>query len=146
MALAEESTVCNGQQKRLPCHSDVKRRPRDTLPVRSEVTNGKDKFCVVNKINNEGKTATVRKSLGCRRSKQDMLSSEDQQAIANGGTKQQQGALRRRQPPRKPSSALCDGRPRRRLIFTSPRLTASDEDLFHDRPTNLRIVPELLRT
>ena len=134
ITLAERSTICNDQQLLL-----VKSTLKDTVPVKLESMNHQNKYSVNRNINREGKTSIIRKGLGCRRSRKDMLSPEEQQVIESGGDKQQDGSSGRRQPPRKPPRSLREAKPRRRLVFTSPRVIASDKDLF---PSNHSLYKE----
>lgn len=123
VALAEQPTVCNNPQQPLSCRSNIKDSTKTASPV------GREKYSVVDNSDVEEKRVTVRKGLGCRRSAKDMLSSEEQKEIAKNDRKQNEKGSQRRPLAGKGRSSRV-AKPRRRLIFTSPRLTASDEELF----------------
>eukprot|EP00536_Pseudo-nitzschia_multiseries_P016883 jgi/Psemu1/48226/gm1.48226_g len=81
----------------------------------------------------------VQKRLGCRRTLKDMLLPEEQQKIdqiddnpieLDGPLELHDGPLQREQIPRQKPRSLWKAEPNRRLVFTSPRLISSDEDLF----------------
>ena len=122
VVLAEKPTVCNDRQQQSQCRSKVENNAKATSPV------AKDKYSVI-----EEKRTTVRKGLGCRRSLNDMLSPEDQENSSKNAN-QQDKTSQKRHPSGKGRSSR-GMKPRRRLIFSSPRLTASDEELFPSDPS-----------
>ena len=112
MRVMEHSTVENDHRQQQSCPSNSKSDSKEIAPGSSASINVKSRSTINGTINTKGKTNIVRKRLGCRRSRKDMLSPEEQQSITTGDDTQ------------------LVLKPRRRLIFTSPRVISSDEDLF----------------
>mmetsp|Transcript_18475 Transcript_18475/g.45775 ORF Transcript_18475/g.45775 Transcript_18475/m.45775 type:complete len:753 (+) Transcript_18475:94-2352(+) len=121
--------MSNKEPERLPCRPNVIRK--GTLQDNAEsMDNDQAKSGNGININCHGETIIVRKGLGCRRSRKDMLSPEEQKRIKTVGDKQEDYCIRKGLLPPKPTRILRELKPRRRLIFTSPRVITSDEDLF----------------
>ena len=121
--------MSNDRPKRLPCRPNAIRK--GTVQDNTEsMNNDQAKSGNGSNINCHGETIIVRKGLGCRRSRKDMLSPEEQKHIETVGDKQEDHCIRRDQLPPKPTRIFRELKPRRRLIFTSPRVITSDEDLF----------------
>jgi hypothetical protein len=121
MAVMEQSTVDNDHRQQQPCPSNSNSASKQSAPNASTSINVKSRSTINITINTKGKTNIVRKRLGCRRSRKDMLSPEDQQRIKIG------------------DDTRRELKPQRRLIFTSPRVISSDEDLF---PSNHALYKE----
>ncbi len=128
--MADLSTMSkNDQPKRLPCRADVIANG-DVQNKANCLSTTKKKSANMTNANCKMGTMMVRKGLGCRRSRKDMLSPEDQKKIEADIETQQHHCMGRGQAPRKPIRPVGELKPRRRLIFTSPRVKISDEDLF----------------
>lgn len=121
MTVMEQSTVDNDHHQQQPCPSNFKSASKQSALSASSSINVKSRSTINNTINTKGKINIVRKRLGCRRSRKDMLSPEEQQSITSG------------------DDTRLVLKPRRRLIFTSPRVISSDEDLF---PSNHALYKE----
>jgi len=81
-------------------------------------------------ITAKGKQNIIRKHLGCRRSLQHMPAPEDHQLAINGDDIQQDDLLGRKKLSSRPSNGLRNFKRQKHLIFTSPRVNSSDQDLF----------------
>lgn len=130
MAVTKQSTIENDHHQQLPCVSNIQSIRKESASNVSASAHAKSKFDTDSNINSEGKTTIVRKRLGCQRALKDMLSPEEQQVIKGGNLVRRDGVSGRQQLPRKQSRPLREIKPQRRLIFTSPRVISSDEDLF----------------
>ena len=80
----------------------------------------------------------VRKRLGCRRS-EDRLSSEEEQQAIEVVDDARQHSIGKYPLPQKTSRPMRELKPKRHLIFTSPRIASPDEDLF---PSNHSLYKE----
>eukprot|EP00532_Pseudo-nitzschia_australis_P007593 CAMPEP_0168178582 /NCGR_PEP_ID=MMETSP0139_2-20121125/9242_1 /TAXON_ID=44445 /ORGANISM="Pseudo-nitzschia australis, Strain 10249 10 AB" /LENGTH=798 /DNA_ID=CAMNT_0008098065 /DNA_START=126 /DNA_END=2518 /DNA_ORIENTATION=+ len=89
-----------------------------------------DNYSVSNSRNSKKSTKNLRKSLGCRRRSKDMISHEEQQKVERNDEIRNDDTLDRQQMKRQQHRSSRKSEPKRRLVFTSPRVISSDEDLF----------------
>jgi hypothetical protein len=139
MAAAEQSTVVIENHQQLSCPSNDKSISEYDIPINIESIEDKGTRRRKGAIDLEGETTIVRKRLGCRRSLQDMLSPEEQQTIKSGDDAGKGDDFGRDQLSLQQLRSLRQLKPQRRLIFVSPRVVASDKELF---PTNHSLYKE----
>ena len=145
-AAGTELSMMQGPHHQQSCLSTGKLSPKRILEKESNfvpstndmycVNNGvsstnDDKFSVNNSGNSKKRTKKLRKQLGCRRGSKDRVSHEEQQNVERDDDIRLDDTLERQQMSRQQNrSTLHKSEPKRRLVFTSPRVILSDDDLF----------------
>jgi len=143
------------RHRQQPCQTDEKcsspkRISRKNCNVATSTNNNKSSSSS-SSSSSKGNKNIVRKRLGCRRTLQDMISYEEEPNDEKGdgddtlhynnhnndnnNNKERHQKSRQQQPPR----SLRQPQPQRRLMFTSPRVISSDEDLFPSSNNSLYI-------
>jgi len=139
MAGAEQSTMDNTYHQHLRRHTNGTIAPKRITIDISASMNDKSRSSINSTVVGKGRLNIIRKRLGSQRSLQDMISPEEQQFIKNSEDMRQDNILGRHQQSLQPTRSLRELKSRRRLVFTSPRVISSDEDLF---PSNYSLYKE----